>query len=432
MKLVTLVKRSASLSWRGISPQLIGRAVFRQSLHTSVAAMLLRGTCVALPLALGACGEQSQEEEAGLVVRVDTVGPVVHVRNAGRAPLWSLRPILTVGSEASIGQPSDDEFGWVNSVGLSPAGDLFVADQFDHEIKVFGLDGRLRMRIGREGQGPGEFRSLYSLAWVGTTLLVLDMRNRRIAEIGPDGSWLGQREASGGSGSPSMIRFYAVSSTEVYAWSLRPEPTGVRRVFIRHGTSGVEAEILQATGPDGPSSYIICERPDGGITFLDIPFAPQFLQHPAPGNQIAVAWTAVYRIAFLSSEGDTVRIVERDHDPVPLTPDEWDAALGEFRSFRAEWPGASCQPRSPSKPDVKPAVRDLLIDLEGRLWVEATTTQGNMWEIFDRDGVLIGSLPSFARSRRVPPYLAKDRVAYVSEDSLGVQRVEVAEFGSQR
>lgn len=432
MKLVTFVKRSASLSWRGISPQLIGRAVFRQSLHTSVAAMLLRGTCVALPLALGACGEQSQEEEAGLVVRVDTVGPVVHVRNAGRAPLWSLRPILTVGSEASIGQPSDDEFGKVNSVGLSPAGDLFVADQFDHEIKVFGLDGRLRMRIGREGQGPGEFRSLYSLAWVGTTLLVLDMRNRRIAEIGPDGSWLGQREASGGSGSPSMIRFYAVSSTEVYVWFLRPEPTGVRRVFIRHGTSGVEAEILQATGPDGPSSYIICERPDGGITFLDIPFAPQFLQHPAPGNQIAVAWTAVYRIAFLSSEGDTVRIVERDHDPVPLTPDEWDAALGEFRSFRAEWPGASCQPRSPSKPDVKPAVRDLLIDLEGRLWVEATTTRGNMWEIFDRDGVLIGSLPSFARSRRVPPYLAKDRVAYVSEDSLGVQRVEVAEFGSQR
>jgi len=393
--------------------------------------MLMRVTCMALLLALLACGKQTQEE-AGLVVRVDTVGPVVHVRNAGTAPLWALRPILTVGSEASIGQPLDDEFGQVNSVGLSPVGDLFVADHFNREIRVFGLDGGLRMRIGREGQGPGEFRSLYSLAWVGTTLLALDMRNGRIAEIGPDGSWLGQREAPGSvSGPPRMIRFYAVGSNEVYAWSLRPEPTGVRRVFTRHGISGVEAEIFQATRPDGPPSSITCQRPDGGITFLDIPFAPEFLQHPAPGNHIAVVWTAVYRIAFLSAEGDTVRIVERDHDPVPLAPDEWETALGEFHSFRAAWPGASCQPRSPSKPDVKPAVKDLLIDVEGRLWVEATTTQGDRWEIFDRDGRLIGSLPSFRHSRRVPPYLGKDRVAYVVEDSLGVQRVEVAEFGSQ-
>ena len=81
---------------------------------------------------------------------------------------------------------------------------------------------------------------------------------------------------------------------------------------------------------------------------------------------------------------------------------------------------------------MKPPVKDLLIDVEGRLWVEATTAQGDMWEIFDRDGVLIGSLPSFARSRRVAPYLGRDRLAYVLEDSLGVQRVEVAEFGSQR
>ena len=152
------------------------------------------------------------------------------------------------------------------------------------------------------------------------------------------------------------------------------------------------------------------------------------LQHPAPGKLVAAAWTADYRVAFLNPEGDTIRVIEREHDAVPLGDAEWEAGLEPFRSFVEEWPTASCQPRSPSKPERKPAISNLLVDLRGRVWVETSTERGDRWEIFAGDGSLIGSLPSFPGSASTPPYLSSHRIVYVIEDSVGVQRVQVLEI----
>jgi len=381
-----------------------------------------------LLLAVTGCGQQTADAPA-LSTHIDTVAGVMRVSNTGTAPERQLRPVLTVGSAGALGEPADDEFGRITSVGLSPSGDLFVADQLRSEIRAFGPDGQLKLVIGRRGQGPGEFLALYSLAWVGQTLLALDYGNGRIARIGADGSWLGQYAAPGRvSGPATMLRLYAVGPGEVYAWSLVAEPEGGRRTYVRYGPSGIESAIPQAVWPANDRSHIVCRRP-GEISFFDIPYAPTFRQHPAPGNRIAVVWTAEYRIAFLSAEGDTVRIVERTHTPVPLSAVEWHAVSEAFRSFRDERPGASCEPRSPSKPDVKPPVKDLLFDVQGRMWVEVTSAGGDRWEIFDPEGALLFSLPAFRRSDDLAPFLGRRHLAYVTADSLGVQRVHVSQFG---
>src|SRR5688572_22228889 len=48
-------------------------------------------------------------------------------------------------------------FGRVSGVVADKAGRIYVADGSANEVRVFGADGRFVHRIGRAGQGPGEF-----------------------------------------------------------------------------------------------------------------------------------------------------------------------------------------------------------------------------------------------------------------------------------
>ena len=110
---------------------------------------------------------------------------------------------------------------------------------------------------------------------------------------------------------------------------------------------------------------------------------------------MAVVRTDQYRIAFLDNLGDTVRVVERVIEPVPTNTAEWDEGLQEYREFRDTYPGASCEPRRLPMADVQPPVRDLLIDPQGRLWIDAITPDGAFWEVFDPSGRLVGRVPAF-------------------------------------
>jgi hypothetical protein len=306
-----------------------------------------------------------------------------------------------------------------------------VADALSHDIRVFAPDGSLMSRIGREGQGPGEFLAVYSLAWVGDILLALDLGNGRVAELAPSGEWLGTRAAPGRvSGSPALLRFYAVDDLTVYQWSLNATGTGAQRVWIEHRPGGVSAEWAQLRlEPPGPTG-IRCNAPDGSISFFEMPFGGRLLQHPAGPGMTYVAWTRDYRIALLDAQGDTLRVIERESTKVPITDVEWDAARSEYAAFVDKWPGATCDPSNVPRPDSKPAFRNLLMDTSGRLWVEAYTERGLVWEVFDREGLLAGTVPGFDYDSRVAPSIRDQVVTWVDADSLGVQRVRVARLGS--
>ena len=69
-----------------------------------------------------------------------------------------------------------------------PDGRLAVPIASVSEIRIFGPDGSFLTRLGGSGEGPGEFRSLYS-AWPrGDTIEAFDVRLRRITRFLPDGS----------------------------------------------------------------------------------------------------------------------------------------------------------------------------------------------------------------------------------------------------
>lgn len=392
-------------------------------------------TCLAL---LGAgCGgadsgaREGSADEAGVTTRVDTSEDgTVHLRNSGAPARWRLRLTAEIGQVGGMGEASPAEFGRVSSVALAPDGRILVADADAREIRVFGPDGEFVERWGRPGEGPGEFGSLYSLGWIGDTLAVLDPGAGRIGLFDDGGRWLGQHAYPGGvSGSSSLIRFHPAGEGAVYAFWLEAVDGELQRRFRRYTGSG-PAETLPWLDRPGsaPASSVTCPRPDRGISFFEIPFAPSWIQAPAPDGRVAAAWTADYRISFVDPGGDTVRTVSRRFEPAAVTEEAWEEALEDYRAFREEWPGVDCDPEMPGKPEARPPVEDLFFDRSGRLWVEAVRADGPRWDVFDPEGRLVGEMEVPPRVDRVPAYVGGGRVAVVAAGGLDVERVRVYEI----
>ena len=369
---------------------------------------------------LSACDRADQVQLGGGVeTLVDSSGAFPLVHNSGRAPRWSLELIGVVGSAAAVGEPAEDEFGQISSVTTGPNETVWVADQHSSRIKAFRPDGTLAVEFGREGEGPGEFRSIQSIAWVGDRLLVLDFRNGRISELSASGEWLGSRPAPGGvSGPVAMMRFYPLSDTTVLQWSV--DQTG-RMVWLEQHPRVVGDSWPQVSLASPQPTNLVCRAADRGTYYFPIPFSGRVLRHPAGEARSYVAWSAVYRYAVLGSGGDTLRVVEREWPTIHVTDEQWASETADITAFREEWPDASCEPRSISKPEVRAPLQNLLVDTEGRVWIEAVGTSGAVWEVFDTLGNLVATLPGFNYDHRVPPSIRGDRIAWVEADSLGVQ-----------
>lgn len=73
----------------------------------------------------------------------------------------------------------------VKGILLASDGRILIGQPNDKVVLVFSPDGELTGRIGREGEGPGEFRWISSLGWFGDSLWVSDIRGRRITVFDP-------------------------------------------------------------------------------------------------------------------------------------------------------------------------------------------------------------------------------------------------------
>ena len=369
----------------------------------------------------------SEAPPAGdLTITTDTVGGIVRVTNTGTAPEWQLTPVVSIGPKSLSETGAPEEFGRVNSAVLGPDEAVFVADGFNDEVRVFGLDGVHRRTFGRNGDGPGEFRSLYSVAWVGDRLLTLDFSLGRIGAFSADGEWLGQQRVEGSlSGSPGDLYLRPVRPNEFYRLALRRHPTGIESLFVGHDSRGETGDSLaMLERPPGPAASIICQY-GGTISFFPVPFGPGLAQHPGPGAVMYSAMTEAYRIAVTTGDGDTLRVIERPLPSEPITDEEWAAGNRDFEELLAERPDAECNPRRPSRPEAKSFIQNIFIAPDGKLWVEVIRTAGNRWEFFDTEGRLLGAVPAPPRKERAAPAFSADHLITIRQDSLDLDHVDV-------
>jgi len=109
--------------------------------------------------------------------------------------------VLQLSSEPTqqIGRIEGDSsyvFGNVVSVGHLSSGNVLVADPMARQILEYSSDGDFVRRIGRGGEGPGEFPTLSRIyVTAGDSILTLDGINRRVSVFDSVGHFVHQIDA---------------------------------------------------------------------------------------------------------------------------------------------------------------------------------------------------------------------------------------------
>lgn len=110
-----------------------------------------------------------------------------------------------LGREIEITAPPDrivdtasGLIGAVADLHVAADGRVYVSDPQANGVHVFDASGRHVRTIGREGEGPGEFRRLGGLQTLGDTLVVVDGGNGRLQLLSLNGEPLATRPVAAG------------------------------------------------------------------------------------------------------------------------------------------------------------------------------------------------------------------------------------------
>lgn len=363
-------------------------------------------------LALAAACDPASGGDGADGIAVRDSADIVIVENAADAgsQSWSIQadPLLEIGGDET--QPGGDLFR-VATVVRRADGGVVVADGAQR-LLYFDAAGAHLSTVGREGEGPGEFRAI---GWIASaaedSLVVYDPRNGRVSVFTPSGEHartvtLGEP----GAPPPTLVgRFPDGSFLATRRIPADPPPGG----------SGiVRADVaLSRIASDGARVDSLGLVPaDEAFVVQGIVMRPAYLRqtHFALGEQgVWVTPSGGFEIRLHEADGRLARIARKVHPTLAFTEED-----------RTE------TPLPPSVeiefPETLPAISDILLDDSGNLWVEAFAREGEgarAWSVFDPEGHLLTTValpPRFA-----PMHIGEDFVLGVWRDDLDVEHVRL-------
>ncbi|MEJ2678270.1 MAG: hypothetical protein P8174_04235, partial [Gemmatimonadota bacterium] len=251
----------------------MNRAWLRDSIRT-LSVCALAGTV--------GCG--SDTAAAGYAVR-DSAGIRVVENGAADAPglaEWRIAAAPTVDVGVLEGAPEYQLFRVSGAERLSD-GRLVVANTGTQELRFYDAQGRYLKSVGREGDGPGEFRMGFGLMRLrGDTLAVFDWSLRRISWFAPDGVFVRSAAvAERDAGTFPIVRgafadgsFFALAGP-VFRPGEVPKGSFQRDTrYFRVGPEGAVADTLGSF--PGPEEYNGQEGGGFFVTSLPLGAAPAY------------------------------------------------------------------------------------------------------------------------------------------------------------
>lgn len=345
---------------------------------------------------------------------------------------WRLETVVRIGSVDGSGP---EVLAGVADVELDGKGRIFVLERQAREIRVFDRDGTPLRSFGREGQGPGELAGPSEIGWGPEgRLWVTDGRNRRYTVFDTTGTHVADHPfiSTGAFGFGNGWR----DDGFLHEVVLLPDEAGESPSPGRLPPQGEARRRLE----DGELVTVDTVRPppierrevvpvsfqQGDRTMsllIPVPFAPNARREPAPDGSWWVSEGGPdYRIARVAAGGDTLRVLERPYERVPVTDEDRARAQEEMG-------GVEDEDLLERIPDFHPPVQALHPMPDGHLLVERMAPEGVVYDVFDPVGRFLGSLAGDVDLARFTVHsVTNDALAGMLPDDLGVPHVVVLEI----
>ena len=270
-------------------------------------------------------------------------------------------------------------FGNPRMIRGSPRGGFVLADWGEHSVREYSPSGELLWRVGRRGEGPGEFSAIMDLEFDATgNLLVLDRANR-VTIVNPSGAVVGTKTTPGGN--------------------------QILPVGFASGWATLAADRMHALWTS--DSRMV--RMPRGVSFEATIVGERWAANAPDGESVVFhRWSDL--MIILASDG-SVRSVVRGIETIELpkavlvsrTVDGWD-----FSGHKVD-PKAVEATRSAAVSDDRILV----------LFLGDTDGAGQIVDTYSRDGVYMGSyrLPDDVRASRMA-VLADGRLAFLDNSFI--------------
>ncbi len=380
-------------------------------------------------------------DSAGIRVVTNPPGDLVYAELAAE-------PTLSIGQ---LSGPDELLFGRIQSARRDAAGNLVVADVQAHEIRIFDTEGRHLQSLGREGEGPGEFKSLHG-AWPVTDggIVAADLILDRITQFDGEGIPVATATLAEtdnlrgiftiGLAGPDMVLSRAsprsVLTAEALSGSIEDMMDAMvggeenrRLLFVRHRFDGTLVDTV-AEGRDALRASV--SRGTGvevEVRTFTVPFSPRSVAAGSP-NGVVVTDGAAYGIQVFGEDGSP-RLIARIDEALPVRTD---AHLERYvRGYYSSSDERGIQEvmerySQAPLPDSLPGYTEVLFAEEGEVWAQryGLPHESTRWDVFAPDGVYLGrvAVPASFRIEEV----SRGQALGVATDELGVERVQIREL----
>lgn len=339
------------------------------------------------------------------------VAPLIYSSAQSPRTLTVTRDLLVASAEADLSETF--------SMTVSRRGEILVSQPEDGHIKVFSPTGAVTI-VGRSGEGPGEFKRVTRIGFIGDSLWALDPNTARVTFFGPDYKLLrsfaepfsAMKAMQSKASDQPVVQFFiqavlpggalrAIASMRQGA----PKPSWAADIdsgatlFVRISSAG-EFQRRLAVAPVSPCSIEYSVGKGRGAT--RIPYCPDRMSTDWNGS-VGLAFvdvlgskgrSAKYRVTLIRETGDTAFARIFPFVPIPITQGARDSVESQRAKQAKQLPPAfaAAMPRPDPEPTYPP-VRNVLLGRDNTVWLEMrTSTGGHRWLVLDQQGTPVGTI----------------------------------------